>query len=144
MPGAAQIISRLSIPHPNLYKTNTRCSHTGSHLSLLLPTEPPKESVVITHRTEKCAEGLELQLEKEKPPETKSGSYTIQSEFVIIVNVTLKELQLYPGDLGRWTNGHSKPKNWARKRFESSLHQTSLCLLFRHRGLTGTCHRVLI
>ena len=43
-----------------------------------------------THRAEKYAEDLELQLEKVNSPEPKSGLYTIQSEFIIkvIVNVT--------------------------------------------------------
>lgn len=75
---------------PAQSQLNTSPGATGSHLSLLLPTEPLKGSLVTTHSTEKRAEDLELQLEKVNSPETKSGLYTIQSEFIIkvIVNVT--------------------------------------------------------
>lgn len=56
-------------------------NHTGSHLSLLLPAELLKGSVVLTHRTEKYAEHLELQLEKVNSPESKAG-FTYNSKWI--------------------------------------------------------------
>lgn len=53
---------------------------------------------------------------------------------------TLKELQLYPGDLGRWTNGDTKPKIMG-----FSLPYISPASAFSsHMGTQSTCHRVLI
>lgn len=89
VPGAAQIKSRFSIPHSDLYKANWTPQQPPWVTSVTTPAQEPLQgSVVTTHSTEKCAQDLELYLEKVNSPETKSGLYTIQSEFIIIVNVT--------------------------------------------------------
>lgn len=152
VPGAAQISSRLSHGHSDLYKAKW----TPHQVSL---------AATLGHICHCCCpqshwkvqwwphtQDWKMCWKKVKSPETKSGLYTIQNGFIIkvIVNVTWHSegtsavsRWLWKGD--KWAQqAQKKPSGRARKRTESSFHQSSLCLLFRHRGLRGTSHRVLI